>query len=306
MVIASCAGDAGANVEPARIAGLPDFIIVGAPKCGTTALYSYLTTHPDIAMSSRKEPYFWCPDVPIRSPVVDASSYAALWQDAADGALRGEATPAYLRSTVAAPTILHANPSTKFIVLLRSPADMAVSFHAQMLVARQEEVVDFRSAWHLQPLRARGKRLPAACFFAENLQYSRVCALGDQLERLMAVVPRAQLHVATLDELGVEPRTTYLSVLEFLGLDDDGRTDFPIINGRRQSLTRPPLRFNPRAIVKRVFAATSDNPRSTSTPPPLDQEFVRSLNAHFLPQVRKLELLLDRDFAAWKSPACAT
>jgi hypothetical protein len=228
-----------AGMRQARV----DFVIAGAPKCGTTALYSYLATHPHISMSSRKEPYFWCSDILIPSPVTDPTAYASLWTDAPGAPLRGEATPAYLRSAVAGPAILRANPDAKFILLLRNPADMAVSFHAQMLVALQEDVADFESAWSLQAPRQRGERLPPACFSPQNLQYAWVCALGDQLERLMAIVPRAQVHVATLDELGAEPRATYLRVLDFLELADDGRTDFGPVNSRRRRRVLPLVRL---------------------------------------------------------------
>src|SRR4051794_37182405 len=78
----------------------PDFAIVGAPKCGTTALYSYLDGHPGIAMSRSKEPVFWSRDLATPEPLSRAD-YDALWNGAPAGALRGEASTRYLRSDVA-------------------------------------------------------------------------------------------------------------------------------------------------------------------------------------------------------------
>jgi len=310
MVELSLDQEGGGN--PARL----DFAIVGAPKCGTTALYTYLATHPDICMSSRKEPYFWCPDVPIAAPVVDMADYAELWRDAAPGMLCGEATPAYLRSQLAVPAILRANPRAKFIVLLRSPAEMAASFHAQMLVSLQEEVADFERAWNLQERRAAGQGVPRACYHPPNLQYAAVCALGDQLERVMAVVPSEQLHVVMQHDLADDPRRAYLDVLAFLGVSDDGRADFAPINRNRRrrglgfvrryrrTIARRPLlgALAHRARLTRMIERASlfEEPRA-----PLDPVFAAKLHAFFLPQVEKIEALLGRDLTAWKSGASA-
>jgi hypothetical protein len=88
----------------------PDFVIVGAPKCGTTSLYTYLATHPQISMASQKEPFFWSPDVVNRGMVTDPQRYAALWDGAAPDALRGEASADYILSERAIPDLLRSRP----------------------------------------------------------------------------------------------------------------------------------------------------------------------------------------------------
>src|SRR5687768_18118049 len=97
----------------------PDFAIVGAPKCGTTALYTYLATHPGIAMSARKEPSFWSRDVDTSWRLKDRADYDAMWVDAPPGALRGEASPYYLQSRVAIPELLSARPDVRLIAMIR-------------------------------------------------------------------------------------------------------------------------------------------------------------------------------------------
>ena len=69
-----------------KLAGFPappdvvlDFVIVGAPKCGTTALFAYLSTHPGIVASARKESFFWSTDVGSRDKVTDPGAYSRLW-----------------------------------------------------------------------------------------------------------------------------------------------------------------------------------------------------------------------------------
>lgn len=291
---------------------MPDFYIIGAPKCGTTALYSYLSTHPGIAMSWQKEPYHWCPDVPIRVPITDEAEYAALWRDAAPGALRGEATPAYLRSAVAAAAILRAQPRSKFIVMLRNPTAMAQAFHAQMLVSLQENIANFEEAWRMQERRQKGQRIPVSCFFPPNLQYARVCALGDQLERWMSLVPRERIHVLIQDDLRADPRATYLDVLRFLGLPDDRRTLFEPVNRnkRRRALLlvrlyRSLASIRPLGRLAHALRLTETIDRISlveKARPPLRPAFDRELHALFLPQVEKLERLLGRDLVEWRAP----
>ena len=73
---------------------LPDFFIVGAPKCGTTALYHYLSQHPSIYMPALKEPHFFCRDFPSFGKIHDMNAYLELFDDAPGDALIGEASRA--------------------------------------------------------------------------------------------------------------------------------------------------------------------------------------------------------------------
>lgn len=299
---------------------MPDFVIIGAAKCGTTALYRYLSTHPNLAMSTRKEPYYWCPDVPVRAPLIDPADYATLWNGASPGARKGEATPAYIRSAVALPAILDAGPSTRFILILRNPAEMAASFHAQMLVDLEEDVTDFERAWRLQEHRRQGRCLPNTCFHPPNLQYAEVCALGDQLERFVAAVPEAQRLVLLQDDLAQDPRGVYLRMLEFLGVEDDGRSAFePVNRNRRRSGTRVmriqrrlsrslgPLYAPLRAIAHGLGISPSQLigrlPIREAPRPPLDSRFEQELRTVFAPQIKKIETLIGRDLSHWRERA---
>ena len=117
-------------MPPASALPPPDFAIVGAPKCGTTALYSYLAAHPGVAMSRHKEPCFWRRDVDGGWWLKDRADYDAQWAGTAPGALRGEASPFYLQSLIAIPDLLAARPDVRLIAMIRSPVQMAASRHA--------------------------------------------------------------------------------------------------------------------------------------------------------------------------------
>ena len=297
---------------------VPDFVIVGAPKCGTTSLHAYLSTHPSIAMASLKEPFFWCPDIVSRERVTEAAAYEALWDDTAPGALKGEASADYILSEVAIPSLVRAREDIRLIAILRNPADMAAAFHAEMVQSFQEPVKDFETAWRLQDRRRRkGWRAPGDTVEPKKLQYARVCALGDQLERLIGETRAENRLVINFDRLARNPRSVYLRMLRFLGLSDDGRTAFPRTNpgrilvsprlaaihrslphrmGRlyapaRALATR--MRISPSAIINRFNIR--ERPRR-----PIDPSFEEELLETFRPQVEKIELLLRVDLSHWK------
>jgi hypothetical protein len=298
---------------------LPDFYIAGAPKCGTSALYSYLQTHRGIAMSRRKEPSYWSPDIAKREACLSLESYLEQWDGAGPEALRGEASPYYLRSALAIPAIRRASPDARFILILRNPIEMAQAWHSQLIRTFDEDVPDFEKAWRLQASRLAGGRLPPECVEAEYLQYQRVCALGDQLERFVSLVPEEQRLILLLDEFESDTRAAYRRVLAFLGLPDDGRADFPILNRNRNrrslSLARPyraairklgrlhpPLRaaaaalgIHPSALVAQWDL--KDGPRR-----PLRPGFRAELERVFEPQILKMEAILGRDVRASARP----
>lgn len=307
------------STPPASRPAPPDFAIVGAPKCGTTALYGYLAAHPDVAMSARKEPLFWSADVRRAGRIEDREAYDALWSDAPPGALRGEASPEYLRSQVAVPRLLEARPDVRLIAMIRHPVELMASLHSNLLLALQEDVADFEAAWRLQERRRRGEAIPAHCGEPELLQYSAYAALGDQLERFLSLVPAGQRLVILYDDFRADTRAQYLRALGLLGLCDDGRAEFPSAHANRvlrsaglqafhRSLRRrlgplyEPARaaaralgMRPSALVERLNVRAAPRKRLRSA-------FEAELIAGLLPQIETIERLLGRDLTAWKHP----
>jgi hypothetical protein len=298
----------------------PDFAIVGAPRCGTTALHTYLSTHPGVRMASRKEPHFWSPDVPRQLKVSDPADYAALWNGAPPGTLLGEASPDYLRSRVAVPRLLVARPEIRFVAMLRNPVELVRSLHALMVLDLNEDMRDFEAAWGLQSRRLQGRDIPPECVEPGLLQYGAYASIGDQLERFMANVPAGQRTVILLDDFRADPRSQYLRVLDLLGLPDDGRTEFPPVNVNRalrcamlvRLKRRLPSRFGPlygpaRAVARAIGVSPMALVERFNRPPashrPLREAFEAELITTLLPQIEKVETLLGRDLASWKTPS---
>ena len=108
----------------------PDFIIAGAPKCGTSAIYYYLSCHPQVLLSHKKEiDFYW------KNYHRGIEWYRAHFPSLTDRAdfRTGEATPNYLRFPQVASRIKDTFPQTKIIILLRNPVDRAISWHYHKL-----------------------------------------------------------------------------------------------------------------------------------------------------------------------------
>lgn len=311
---------AEAAVSHTRHVRKPDFFIIGAPKAGTTSLYTYLTAHPDIYMPELKEPFFFCSDLPgyrERATLVDdESKYLKLFARATDEHLSlGEASSLYLFSKVAVPNIVNFQPDARFIVMLRNPVDLVHSFHSQLVFSLHESVADFEQAWRLQRARAQGTCIPKDCLESALLQYRQVALLGEQVARLWTHICRSRVKILLLDEFAADPQRHYEEVLAFLDVPSDQRTEFPKENAnkarRSRLLTRllrhPPFPLNVlrdeyirqvgvSAWPIQVVAKLNRKPVVRER---LSLALRRELEEEFHDDVRRLELLIDRDLSHW-------
>ena len=212
-----------------RCERVPNFVIVGAPKCGTTALWSYLKDHPAVYFPAIKEPNYFC-GVGLRG-IDGQMSYLDLFNDRDDQQICGEASTVYMVYETAIPKILDWNSDAKIIALVRNPIDMAISYHGHMVYALWESEKRFEPAWRRRTLPTEvGPR----CGDPELLNYRRVCRLGEQVARMMRKVPKDQLHVIVYDDLRIDPKAVYERVLDFLRVTRNGRSHFPIVGARRR------------------------------------------------------------------------
>ncbi|SDF96182.1 Sulfotransferase family protein [Celeribacter baekdonensis] len=207
----------------------PNTFLIGAPKCGTTAIARYIAAHPDGFIATIKEPSFWSSDFNKASTMFelnDLDDYLALYNDT-EAKVILDASTGYIASEVAIEAILAFAPAAKFIVILRNPIDLAPAYHMEKVFNCYEDVADFEQAWNLQAARARGESIPPLCPEPKELQYKTMASVGSQLARVQALIPDGQLIVLFHEDLVKQPREVWLALQDFLELDDDGRTDFP-------------------------------------------------------------------------------
>lgn len=287
-----------------------NFFILGAPKCGTTALAQWLGEHPDVFISPVKEPHFYSTDLKNRQART-RTEYDRLFKkvQAVHKAV-GEASVWYLYSWDAVPNILAENPDAKFIVCLRNPVDMAWSLHGQQLVASNEDIGDFERAWHAQSARAEGRDVPSSCVDSRLLHYGAACKLGEQLERLYKHCSVDQVHPIFLDEIKADTSAVYRDTLTFLGLEDDGRDSFPVVNAASQR--RWPMlaravkkagRFKRRLGVPRlgtgVMPLFDRINRKNSDRRAMSAETRTMLIDYFQEDITLLQSLISRDLGDW-------
>ncbi|WP_295678654.1 sulfotransferase [uncultured Nevskia sp.] len=298
---------------------LPNTFLIGAPKSGTTALASWLAAHPQVCFSSRKEPGYFARDFPPHADIqahFDPDRYQALFAPEPQHRVIAEGSTNYLLSADAVPAILASNPNARFIVSLRNPLELAPALHMQQRYMLNEDQADFADAWQLQAQRARGERIPAGCRQPRFLQYAAFARTGEQIERLLSLVPRSSVHIIRFDALRADPGAVYRQTLAFLGLDDDGRQDFPVVNGahRRRYPALARLLLNPPAPLRAplwrlrktlrsarlpLVEALRERQRQDMVRAPLSPALRAELASHFADDIHLLERLLGWDLSDW-------
>ena len=223
---------------------LPDFLILGAQKAGTTALYAYLRRHPDITGPSWKEVSFF-----DRHYARGEAWYRGNFPNKARarGKLVGEASPSYLFHPLGPERVREVVPEGRLVALVRNPVDRALS-HYHHEVALGREPLSFEDALAAEEERLRGEveRMVAdpGYFSAEwwSHTYKARGRYAEQLERWLAVFPHEQLLVLPSDDLAADPARTHARVLEFLGAEAHRLADYPRVYEREYEPMRPATR----------------------------------------------------------------
>ena len=223
---------------------LPDFLVLGAQKAGTTALYEYLRRHPQITGPSWKEVSFF-----DRHWARGESWYRGNFPNLARarGKLVGEASPSYVFHPLAPQRVQELVPEARLIVLVRNPVDRALSQYNHE-VALGREPLPFEEALDAEEERLRGEEERMAAdprYFSREWWSHTYKARGryaEQLERWFAVFPREQLLVLPSDDLGSEPSKAHAQVLEFLGAPPQRLNSYPRVYERAYEPMNPETR----------------------------------------------------------------
>ena len=308
--------------DPARSGPLRSVFVVGAPRCGTTFLSKALAGHPAVCFSKPKETHFFVrvwPSIP-RDQVAREYLRRHFAHLGPGHCVIADGSPSYLYDPEVTGRILDFDPEARLVVAVRNPIEMAYSYHARLVYMLDEDQRDFATAWSLQEARAAGERLPRRCREPLLLQYRAVCSLGEQVERLFATAGRERCHVVVFDDLTADPVKVYRSLLEFTGLEDDGRREFSRKNENREFrrpwlqpfVMNPPWPIDallevwerrgwrrPRAIraVRRRIKKWNTRKATRAVPDPALRE---TLRAAFGADVERLGALLGRDLSHWR------
>lgn len=311
--------------EQATIAGtptkVPNFLMIGAAKSGTTTIWHYLRQHPEIFMSPRKHvrffsfeeenPKFNGPS--IKNPsrpyaITDVEDYRALFEGAENETAVGEASHSYLYQPIAAERIREYEPGMKLVAILRNPAERAYSHYMQMRRDGREPLADFRRALEAEEERVRDNWWP-------DFHYARIGLYHSQLERYFSRFERDQLKVYLYEDLKTDPHGMMRDLFHFLGVDDSfalettltynasGVPKNKVVHTLLQSLrsVKPAVeRALPEKHTKQLLRMGSKLHNRNLTKSALSPETRRSVtDAYFREDILKLQELLQRDLSAW-------
>ena len=233
---------------------LVDFMIVGAQKCGTTALGQFLAQHPEIGMSSQKEVHlFDAPDYVAGTSVRDVDArYRRYFEHVPDVAIRGEATPIYMFLRTVAVELKRYNADLKLVVLLRDPVERALSDY-YMQKARARETKPLWLALLLEPWRLSRDRDQRRLHSATREHGYRSRGLYSlQLRELYRYFDRDRVLIVRRDDLFQSHDATMERVLGFLGVSTTFRIARDVVFAGEE--IRRPHRVT-RALLNLSYAA---------------------------------------------------
>ena len=297
---------------------VPNLFVVGAPKCGTSSLHSWLGQHSQVYMCDPKEPKFWATDFPhatdnVVVPMKTKDHYLGLFGNTTDShRYAGESSALYLYSSAAVNNILEFNPHSKLIACVRNPLDLIPSFHEQLIYGAIESEPELEKAWQLQTERRNGTHIPAPCVVPEVLQYREVAMLGHQIQRFVARVPEEQRLVLIFDDLKKSPKECLSQVLRFLELDEEP-IDLKAQNRGKQHrfpwlsnfVMNPPKLVRPAVNWLRLHGQSpwlrglKNFTRKPSQRAAISPEFKTMLASEYRDDVGLLSDLLKRDLSSW-------
>jgi hypothetical protein len=295
---------------------LPNFLIIGAARAGTSSLYEYMRQHPDIFFSPVKEPMFFAlegrkpdfrgpgDDLEInRKSVTDLAAYQALFAEAGERRAIGEASANYLYSPSAAERIKSHIPDARLIAVLRNPVERAYSSFLYLIRDRREPLRDFAAA-----LAQEEQRI--ADHWEHIWHYTRMGFYHQQLERYYRQFDRSRLRIFLNEDMKRDTPGMLREVFDFLEVDsgfvpdtsvsfnEGGVPKRPLLNTllTRPSLIKRLLRPLMPAAAMKFYTRLK---HSNLDKPPLDPEVRARLVALFRDDVLRLQDLIDRDLSHW-------
>ena len=313
---------------------LPNFLILGAPKCGTTSLYAYLGQHPEVFMSFPKEPTFFGhegEDGLFNGPgdntgiyrtrmITNLDAYTALFNRVTTQKAVGEASTFYLYLPKAPLRIKKYVPDAKMFAVLRNPADRAYSNYLH-LVRQVREPYTFTRALQEEPSRIKNN-------WNELWHYKSMGFYFEQVKRYYDMFGRSQVHIYLYEDFQKHPLSLMKEIFEILRVNSSFAPNISesynvgyvpgsptLVKGfyKTKALTQSLKKHIPQRLhwrVNRALAMVERAEHRNRVPrPPIQEEIRMSLLEDYREDILKLEELLQRDLSHWLSsvpaPACA-
>ncbi len=300
---------------------LPNFLTIGAPKAGTSAIYYYLKQHPQIYMSPVKEPHFFALENHslnfqgpgdkdrFRDAVTQLEEYEKLFANVSREVAIGEASTTYLSSETAPLRIKHYIPDVKLIAILRNPVDAAYASFLHLVRDGDEPLADFGLALEAEEKRVRQN-------WEGIWHYQRRGFYAEQLERYFQHFDRDRLKVYRYDDFKANPNVVLRDIFEFLEVDPGFMPDMSAkynVSAMPKNPLLNKMMVKPNPLKSAINMALPKTMRSAiatrlkhwnfqDKKPPLSPELRDRLHQNYREDMLKLQDLIQQDLSEWLEP----
>jgi DNA-binding TFAR19-related protein (PDSD5 family) len=296
---------------------MPNFLIIGAAKAGTTSLYHYLKQHPQVYLSPMKEPKFFAlegqdldfggpggQEILRRSSVIDLAAYQRLFAGVSKERAVGEASTLYLYSAEAPKRIKHYIPDAKLVAILRNPVERAYSNYLYMVRKGEELSRDFREALGEEEKRIHDNWMPTWHYQRRGLYFA-------QLKRYYDLFDAGQIKVYLYEDLSTDAAGLLKDMFQFLDVDETflpkmstkyNISGVPKNKALHNFLLKPHLI---KSVLRPLLSASWRKRLSMSLSnrnlvrPTLPEEVRKQLLEIYRDDILRLEVLLARDLSKW-------
>jgi len=290
---------------------LPHFLIVGAPKCGTTSLHYYISQHPDVNISP-KEIHFFGNDLQYKTERPSLTEYQSHFKSTG---LNGDASVWYLYSDSIFEELQSKGIKPKIIILLRKPVEVAYSLHSQNIVDANEDVLSFEKALALEDDRIKGVNLPKNVDPPRTVLYQDTANFFPRVKKFQDELGKENVWVGLQENLKSNPALFLKELEAFLGLTNFKTYDFTRQNENKSVKSKKinqlikkagksqialfrfiiPFKHIRKKIVDQVYfgnlEVTNRTELSKSTKQDLEQQFNTG--------IIKLNEIIDPDISHW-------
>lgn len=291
---------------------LPNFLIIGAAKAGTTALHTYLQQHPQVYMTPDKETNFFAfegENLNFQGPGDEAinqfslttlESYQAEFQNVSKEKAIGEACPLYLYHPKAPEGIRSYIPDVRLIVILRNPVDRAYANFLHIVRDDREPCRDFDLALQQEEKRIKDN-------WEWFWHYIQLGYYNEQLQRYYQIFDRQQIRVYLYEDLCQNSLALMQDIFRFLDIDDNFIPDLNIRPNKsgmpknllfHQLLTKPnPLKSFLKPLFPSILRQKIQHQNLTT--PQISSEAKAFLKELYRQDIIKCQDLIDRDLSLW-------
>ena len=304
---------------------MPNFLVIGAAKAGTTSIYHYLKQHPQVFLPACKEPRFFAFEEETLNyraadgmePRINTTSITHLrdYQQLFDGVTAetaiGDISPIYLYSKKAPENIKRYIAGARMIVLLRDPVDRAFSNYVYMLMRGMEPCKSFEEALDAEQRRIAENWAPLYHYRERGFYHS-------QLSAYYRLFRSDQIRIYLFEELKHSPRQVCRDIFLFLGIDpefvpdtdkDHNVSGIPknrilqsLLDAARGSSGMPISLLKtllPKEIRSRIRSRMDHAARNNLIKPELSPETRLRLKKEYRNDITMLQQLIGKDLSLW-------